>query len=90
MKNSEGSNVETLYRMMEGRVEGLEFNIKSSSKLSGKALKDISIIPNTLICCIYRNRKVIIPGGNDTIEVGDNVIVVTTKKGLNEIDDILA
>ena len=89
MQNSVGSAVETLYRMMGGRVEGLEFSVGSSSILAGTALKNMTIIPNTLICCIYRNRKVIIPGGNDTIEVGDSVIVVTTKKGLNDIDDIL-
>ena len=89
MQNSVGSAVETLYRMMDGRVEGLEFSVGSSSILAGTALKNMTIIPNTLICCIYRNRKVIIPGGNDTIEVGDSVIVVTTKKGLNDIDDIL-
>ncbi|SEG24837.1 trk system potassium uptake protein TrkA [Eubacterium ruminantium] len=90
MQNTVGSAVETLYRMMDGRVEGLEFNVGSNSRLTGQTLKNLSIIPNTLICCIYRNRRVIIPGGNDTIEVGDSVIVVTTRKGLNDIDDILA
>ena len=51
-------------------------------------------MPGTLLAAEFfrkqdRNRKVIIPGGNDTIEVSDSVIVVTTKKGLNDIDDIL-
>ena len=35
MQNSLGSNVETLYRLNEDRVEALEFNAKNSSKLVG-------------------------------------------------------
>ncbi|MBR1674668.1 MAG: Trk system potassium transporter TrkA [Eubacterium sp.] len=90
MQNSLGSDVETLYHMMDGRVEGLEFNVGAGSKVAGIKLKDLRIIPNTLICCISRGRYVIIPGGNDSIEVGDSVIVVTTRKGLNDIDEIIA
>ena len=90
MQNSLGSDVETLYHMMDGRVEGLEFNVGTGSKAAGVKLKDLKIIPNTLICCISRGNYVIIPGGNDTIEVGDSVIVVTTRKGLNDIDEMIA
>ena len=90
MQNSLGSDVETLYHMMDGRVEGLEFNVGAGSKVAGIKLKDLKIIPNTLICCISRGSYVIIPGGNDSIEVGDSVIVVTTKKGLNDIDEMIA
>lgn len=90
MQNSLGSDVETLYHMMDGRVEGLEFNVGAGSKVAGIKLKDLKIIPNTLICCISRGNYVIIPGGNDSIEVGDSVIVVTTKKGLNDIDEMIA
>ena len=90
MQNSLGSDVETLYHMMDGRVEGLEFNVGAGSKAAGVKLKDLKIIPNTLICCISRGNYVIIPGGNDTIEVGDSVIVVTTRKGLNDIDEMIA
>ena len=90
MQNSLGSDVETLYHMMDGRVEGLEFNVGPGSKAAGIKLKDMKIIPNTLICCISRGNYVIIPGGNDSIEVGDSVIVVTTRKGLNDIDEMIA
>ena len=54
------------------------------------SLKDLKIKKDYLIACIGRGRKVIIPNGNDHIEVGDNVVVVTTNKGLDDIADILA
>ena len=89
MQNSFGSNVEALYGLMDGRVEALEFNVGEDARVTWGALKDLKIRKNTLICCINRQGTIIRPGGNDRIESGDSVVVVTTEKGLNSIDDIL-
>jgi len=35
-------------------------------------------------------RKIIIPNGNDSIEAGDSVIVVTMEKHLEDLSDIIA
>lgn len=89
MQNSLGSEVETLYRLVDGRVEALEFNIGSGFIGSGKSLKDLPLISGTLICCIYRGGKIIRPGGNDRLEAGDSVVLVTTHKGINSLDEII-
>lgn len=89
MQNSLGSEVETLYRLVDGRVEALEFNIGSGFIGSGKSLKDLLLISGTLICCIYRGGKIIRPGGNDCLEAGDSVVLVTTHKGINSLDEII-
>ena len=89
MQNSYGSNVEALYRLMDGRVEALEFNVGEDAKVTWGTLKDLRIRKNTLICCINRKGRIIRPGGNDKIDEGDSVVVVTTERGLNSIDDIL-
>lgn len=89
MQNSLGSEVETLYRLVDGRVEALEFNIGAGFIGSGKSLKDLSLISGTLICSIYRGGKIIRPGGNDTLEAGDSVVIVTTHKGINSLDEII-
>ena len=88
MKNAFNNNVEALYRMMDDRVEGLEFAIREDRKFEGKPLKDLHIKNNTLVCAIYRKNKIIRPGGNDIIRKGDNVVIVTTNTGLNDIEDI--
>jgi trk system potassium uptake protein TrkA len=43
-----------------------------------------------LISCIIRQNAIIIPGGNDSIKVGDSVVVVTANENLSVLDDILA
>ena len=89
MQNSYGSNVETLYRMVDNRVEALEFNVDSEAMVTRATLGELKIKKNTLICCIHRNKKIIRPAGHDRIQPGDSVVVVTTNRGLNGIDEIL-
>ena len=89
MQNAEGSEVESLYQIMENRVEALEFCVGEDFSYAGTELKDLKLINNTLICSISRNGKIIRPGGRDTMEYGDRVVVVTTNKGLTSIQEII-
>lgn len=88
MRNSIGSNVETLYHILDNRAEALEFAIHDSPVV-GIPLAELPLKKNLLVSCINRNGRIWIPRGNDTIEIGDTVIIVTTEKGLNDIQDIL-
>lgn len=89
MDNSLGSNIETLYRLNDNRVEALEFIVKEDSPVVGIPLQDLQIKPNILICSINHRGSISIPGGQSMIRVGDMVIVVTTNTRLNDIKDIL-
>lgn len=87
--NKRGSNVLTLYRLVNNQVEALEFLAKKQEKkLYDKPLKELKIKEDCLIACIIRQNEVIIPGGNDCIKHGDNVIVVTTHKNFDDLTDI--
>ncbi len=90
MQNSVGSNVETLYKMADDRVEALEFRVRTQSALLGCPLVSLKLKTGLLVACINRKGKIIIPGGQDTIELGDTVIIVTANTGLSDINDILA
>ena len=89
LQNSMGSNVETLYKIIGGKVEALEFRATKNSAICGKPLMSLKLQPNLLIGAINRNGQILTPGGKDTIEPGDMVVVVTTITGLNDLDDIL-
>lgn len=87
--NSIGCEIETIHFILDGKAEALEFVIKDNSPISNITLEDLSLKDNTLIACITRNGKAFIPRGKDVIKTGDNVIVITTKKGFKTINDIL-
>ncbi|MBR5452111.1 MAG: Trk system potassium transporter TrkA [Clostridia bacterium] len=90
LENSMGSNVETLYKIMDGSAEALEFNVGQVFKAADVQLKDISLKQGVLIAGIIRGRKTIIPSGNDAILQGDKVIVVAAGKKLSDLSDIIA
>ena len=78
-----------MYRLVDNRVEALEFIVQQKTEYTDIPLKDLKTKPNNLIACIGRNRQIIIPNGNDSIQVGDSVVVVTKSKKIQDITDIL-
>ena len=89
MQNSYGSNVETLCKIVDDKAEALEFSVSRKSPLIDIPLSELKLRENVLIGTINRRGRIIIPGGSDVIQAGDTVIVVTTEKGLNVLEDIL-
>lgn len=89
MHNSMGSNIETLYKLNDNRVEALEFLIKEDCPLVGIPLQELKLKKNILVCSINHKGSIITPGGQSVINVGDTVVVVTTLTGFHDIRDIL-
>ena len=89
IENSMGSNVERLYKVMDNKAEALEFNVLSDFKYCGIPLKDMKFKSNILISGILRDRKPIIPAGDDVILPGDKVVVLSTGHQFNDLSDIV-
>ena len=89
MQNSLGSNVETLYKILDGQAEALEFVIREDSSVTNQRLMDLPLKDHLLVCYISRYGKLKMARGQDMLKVGDSVIIVTTHKGLHDITDIL-
>ena len=90
LENSRGSNVETLYNIMDDKAEVLEFNVRADFKQVNIPLRDLELKKNILIAGIIRDRKPIIPSGDDFIMKNDKVIVVVASdQRLNDLSDII-
>ena len=89
LENSLGSNVETLYKIMDGKAEALEFKVSRESAAVGVPLKDLNFKKNIIIAGIIRGRKTLIPGGDDAILEGDKVVIFAANQRLHDLDDIL-
>ena len=91
MQNVDGSSVLTLRHLVDGRVDALEFAVTEGTKHIGETLKEITLKPNILIACINKKGKITVPGGGDTLDVGDTVVVVTTsERVILDLNDIFA
>ncbi len=82
-------DIETLVQMFGSRIEVIEFLVEDDLEIIGVPLAQLRLRGQVLITCINRKGRIIIPRGQDTICQGDTVIVVTTHKGINRIDEIL-
>ncbi len=88
LANTRGSNILTLYRLVNNSVEALEFAAKKPERIYDRPLRELTTKKNCLIACIIRSNEVIIPKGDSTIKLGDNVVVVTTHKNFDDLTDV--
>jgi trk system potassium uptake protein TrkA len=59
----------------KGEARIVELKVSQDSKIAGKKLKRTHFPKNTLVGAIVRNGNVIIPGGEDVVNIGDSLIV---------------
>ncbi len=85
--NSEGSQMETLYLLNDGKAEAMQFNVTEGEAPKG-ALKDLKFRQGVLVSAILRDGQCLIPGGNDCVCAGDSVIVVTRHHDIRQFGDI--
>ena len=91
MQNSfESENIKTLHRLVGGRVEALEFNVAPGLPFIGVPLKDLTLRKGLLVAGIVRRSgQTVIPSGNDALQEGDDVVIVTTDTTLHALRDIV-
>ena len=87
--SGEGTAVEKLYRLVDGKAEALEFVAKRGDPYIGVPLKDLTMRRNTLVAVIVRRNKVIVPSGGDTIEADDNVLIITRGGGVTDLNEVI-
>ena len=87
--NRRGNNVERLYKLVNNKIEAVQFIANKNSRLTNAPLKDLKLKENILIAAIIRNGEPIIPSGSTTIQLGDSVIVVSKDYTLYELKDIM-
>ncbi len=88
--NKHGSNIINLYKLLDNKVEAIEFNAKPTSKILNQPLKDLHLKPGNLIASIIRGREVIVPNGFVEIKANDSVIVISlANQFIDDLDDIL-
>ena len=74
--NAKDSSLDALHHVANGRIETLQFQIKENNKIAGKKLSELNFAHGVLIAAIIRNGKAIFPTGEDTLAIGDKIVVV--------------
>jgi trk system potassium uptake protein TrkA len=88
LENTMHSQVQTLYKLVNDQVEAVEFYINNETEYTNIKFKDLKLPRNTLIASIIRDKKVIIPNGEDCLKAKDSVVIVTMDRHLRALEDI--
>lgn len=84
----ENDAVESLYRLLDGRLEFIEFNVNEDDKNLNVPLKNLKIKKNVLLAGIIRDGQMIIPTGDDYLMGMDVALVAAIDQQITRIGDI--
>ncbi len=87
--NARGTAVEKLYRLVDGKAEALEFIARKGDAYIGIPLKKLNVRKGTLVAIILHRGKVVVPFGDDVIEAGDNVVIISTASGVTDLNEVI-
>jgi trk system potassium uptake protein TrkA len=90
MKNAQGSPIEALFRIIDGRAEAIEFTANESTAFLNVPLRNLKFKEGILVAVIVRNNDTLIPHGNDIIKSGDSVILIVKGRKISDLNDIIA
>jgi trk system potassium uptake protein TrkA len=90
IENCLDCQIETLYSIMDGKAEAMEFKVLDDFKCANVSIKDMRIANGVLIAGISRNKETFIPTGDDVILPGDTVIIIAEGKRVLSLSDVVA
>ncbi len=90
LANSEGSSIDSFYKLLGGSVEALEFTATAAcTAILNKPLRELRLKKGMLLAAIVREKETIIPNGTTTVREGDHVVVITAGAYIRNLSDIL-
>ncbi len=77
--------VNVLLKLQRGHYSLIEQKIATTAKAVGAAIKDLALPQECVIAAIIRQGKVVVPRGDTTFEVGDEVLAVADHPGTEKL-----
>ena len=80
--------IKSVAALLEDSVEVFEVEAVEESRLASSPLSEIGLPRGILMVAVQREDRIFIPGGEDRIEPGDQVIVAATAETASRLDDV--
>ncbi|MGM0558232.1 MAG: Trk system potassium transporter TrkA [Myxococcota bacterium] len=82
------SNAVAVEDFADNRVEMIQLPIRDVTMAVNRPLRDVKLPENTLIAALIRDHELIIPGGDDSILPGDEVLAVGRIDQIPEVEKL--
>ena len=90
MQNTVGSNVESLIKLVDDKVEALEFRVRDNCRFIDVPIKDLNIRKGIIIAYVTHKGVSKVATGDMRIQLSDTVIIISKVAGLRDINDLLS
>lgn len=81
--------IKAVAALLEDSVEVFEVEAAEGSRLVLSPLSELGLPRGMLLVAVHRDDRIFIPGGEDRIEPGDQVIVAATSETAPRLDDFI-
>ncbi len=87
-RTTKGNRMDSLYKIGD-TAEAVEFSVTENCKFLDTPLRQLNINKDYLVNGIVRNNEFILPTGDSTLMIGDDVLIVSAKNTLMDLNDII-
>lgn len=78
LRHCRGDEVRSITALAEGQAELVELRAPARARAVGRPLAELDLPRGVMICTIIKPDRVVVPGGADTIDPGDGVVILST------------
>jgi trk system potassium uptake protein TrkA len=82
-------DMKTLLKLRKGKYTLVENTVSPGSTVSGKAIRDLSLPQESVLCAIIRKGELVIPRGNTILYEGDEVLAMVHSNDLVRLSDLM-
>ncbi len=79
-----------LFQFTRNAASLFEYTVPPESPVAGTALREVTLPDDTALTCIVRESRPLAPTVDDTIEVGDELMFLTTADSERQLAELLA
>ncbi|MCB9833274.1 MAG: Trk system potassium transporter TrkA [Planctomycetes bacterium] len=84
-----GQDLTAVESVAEGKIQLHRFELSGRFDAAGRKIKDIKLPRQCLIAALVRGTSILIPGGDDEIHLGDEVLLIGATETMERVDKIL-
>jgi trk system potassium uptake protein TrkA len=82
--------VRSVAALLEDKVEVVEAEAVAGSRLTSGDLAQVELPRGVLVAALRRGERLLLPGGSDRVEPGDEVLIITTTEKAGHLDEYLS
>ncbi len=89
LQHTYSSEILAMGVLFGGKARVVEMEVKPEHRIVGKTVGKVHLPKNTRLGAIVRGNKVIIPGGDDMVMIGDHLIFFAPSESVQKVERIM-